>query len=33
MENVYRNSADTTRCWRMQHDDVRAVLTDPGLAS
>lgn len=32
MENVYRNSADTARYWKMQHDEVKAVLTDLGLA-
>jgi putative tricarboxylic transport membrane protein len=32
MENVYRNSADTARYWKLQHDEVRAVLTDLGLA-
>ena len=32
MENVYRNSADTARYWKLQHDAVRAVLTDLGLA-
>jgi len=32
MENVYRNSADTARYWKTQHDEVKAVLTDLGLA-
>lgn len=32
MENVYRNSGDTARYWKMQHDEVRTVLTELGLA-
>jgi putative tricarboxylic transport membrane protein len=31
MENVYRNSADTARYWKAEHDEVKAVLTDLGL--
>lgn len=32
MENVYRNSADTGRYWKLQNDEVRGVLTELGLA-
>lgn len=32
MENVYRNSADTGRYWKAQHDEVKAVFTELGLA-
>ena len=32
MENVYRNSADTARYWKAEHDEVKAVLTELGLA-
>ena len=32
MENVYRNSGDTARYWKLQHDEVRTVLTELGLA-
>lgn len=32
MENVYRNSADTARYWKAEHDEVRSVLTELGLA-
>jgi putative tricarboxylic transport membrane protein len=32
MENVYRNSADTARHWKSEHDQVKAVLTELGLA-
>lgn len=32
MENVYRNSADTARYWKAEHEEVKSVLTDLGLA-
>lgn len=32
MENVYRDSADTARYWKAEHDEVKAVLTELGLA-
>ena len=32
MENVYRNSSDTARYWKTQHDEVKAVFTELGLA-
>jgi len=32
MENVYRNSADTARYWKAEHNEVKAVLTELGLA-
>jgi len=32
MENVYRNSADTARYWKAEYDEVKAVLTELGLA-
>jgi putative tricarboxylic transport membrane protein len=32
VENVYRNSAETAKYWRDQHDEVRALLTELGLA-
>jgi putative tricarboxylic transport membrane protein len=32
MENVYRNSANTGRYWKAEHDEVKSVLTDLGLA-
>lgn len=32
MENVYRNSTDTARYWKAEHDEVKAVLTELGLA-
>lgn len=32
MENVYRNSTETGRYWKAEHDEVKAVLTDLGLA-
>jgi putative tricarboxylic transport membrane protein len=32
MENVYRNSADTGRYWKVEHDEVKAVLIELGLA-
>ncbi|HEU0290428.1 MAG TPA: tripartite tricarboxylate transporter substrate-binding protein, partial [Burkholderiales bacterium] len=32
MEDVYRNSADTARYWRSEHAEVKAVLTELGLA-
>ena len=32
MENIYKNSADTARHWKAEHDEVKAVLTELGLA-
>jgi putative tricarboxylic transport membrane protein len=32
MENVYRDSADTARYWKAEHDEVKAVLMELGLA-
>ena len=32
MENVYRNSADTGRYWKAEHDEVKPVLIELGLA-
>jgi putative tricarboxylic transport membrane protein len=32
MENVYRNSADTGRYWKVEHDEVKPVLIELGLA-
>ena len=32
MENVYRNSADTARYWKAEHDEVKAIFTELGLA-
>jgi putative tricarboxylic transport membrane protein len=32
MEDVYRNSADTARYWKAEYDEVKAVLTELGLA-
>jgi tripartite-type tricarboxylate transporter receptor subunit TctC len=32
MENVYRNSADTARYWKVEHDEVKALFTELGLA-
>ena len=32
MEDVYRNSADTGRYWKAEYDEVKAVLTELGLA-
>ena len=32
VENVYRNSAETARYWKMQYEEARAILTDLGLA-
>ena len=32
MENVYRNSADTARYWKAEHEEVKGVLTELGLA-
>ena len=32
MEDVYRNSAETARYWKAEHDEVRGVLTELGLA-
>jgi len=32
MEDVYRNSADSARYWRSEHAEVKAVLTELGLA-
>lgn len=32
MDNVYRNSADTARHWKSEHDQVKAVLAELGLA-
>jgi putative tricarboxylic transport membrane protein len=32
MENVYRNSADTGRYWKSEHDEVKPVLIELGLA-
>jgi putative tricarboxylic transport membrane protein len=32
MENVYRNSAETARYWKSEHDEVKAVLTELGIA-
>jgi len=31
MEDVYRNSADTGRYWKAEHDEVKGVLTELGL--
>jgi hypothetical protein len=32
MEDVYRNSADTARYWKAEHEEVKAMLTELGLA-
>jgi putative tricarboxylic transport membrane protein len=32
MEDVYRNSAETARYWKAEHDEVKGVLTELGLA-
>jgi putative tricarboxylic transport membrane protein len=32
MENVYRNSTDTARYWKAEHEEVKGVLTELGLA-
>ena len=32
MEDVYRNSADTARYWKVEYDEVKTVLTELGLA-
>jgi len=32
MENIYRNSGNTARYWKMQHEEVRTALTELGLA-
>jgi putative tricarboxylic transport membrane protein len=32
MEDVYRNSAETARYWKAEHEEVRGVLTELGLA-
>jgi putative tricarboxylic transport membrane protein len=32
MEDVYRNSAETARYWKTEHDEVKGVLTELGLA-
>ncbi len=32
VENIYRNSAETAKYWREQHEEVRAILTELGLA-
>jgi len=32
MEDVYRNSADTARYWKAEYNEVKAVLTELGLA-
>jgi putative tricarboxylic transport membrane protein len=32
MENVYRNSADTGRYWKAEHDEVKSLLIELGLA-
>ena len=32
VENIYRNSAETGVYWKDQHDEVRAILNDLGLA-
>jgi hypothetical protein len=31
MEDVYRNSADTARYWKAEHEEVKGVLTELGL--
>ncbi len=33
IENVYRGSAETGKYWREQHEEVRAILSDLGLAN
>jgi putative tricarboxylic transport membrane protein len=32
MEDVYRNSTETARYWKAEHDEVKGVLTELGLA-
>ena len=32
VENIYKNSADTAKQWKAEYDEVRAVLTELGLA-
>ena len=32
VENIYKNSADTARQWKAEYDEVKAVLTELGLA-
>ena len=32
MEDVYRSSAETARYWKAEHDEVKGVLTELGLA-
>ncbi len=32
VENVYRNSADTGKQWKVECDEVKGVLADLGLA-
>ena len=32
VENIYKNSADTGRQWKLEYDEVKAVLTELGLA-
>jgi putative tricarboxylic transport membrane protein len=32
VENIYKNSADTGRQWKLEYDEVKVVLTELGLA-
>jgi tripartite-type tricarboxylate transporter receptor subunit TctC len=32
MEDVYRNSTETARYWKAEHEEVKGVLTELGLA-
>lgn len=32
IENVYRNSADTAKFWKAEYEEVKAILTEIGLA-
>jgi len=32
VENIYKNSADTAKQWKAEYDEVKAVLTELGLA-
>lgn len=32
MENIYKNSAETAKHWQAEYDEVKAVLTELGLA-
>ena len=32
IENIYRNSADTAKFWKQEYEEIKAILTEIGLA-